>query len=140
MRIAEISRHALSACAVAAMLVGCGGPQAVIGSPGGMPQGDPPGTKSFYYTGAEQDFSVPAGVTHVTITAVGAASEPARAGFVTATIPVKPKETLAVFVGGVAGGTTGGFNGGGSGGIIGSGGGSGTGGGGAAVAKVIITW
>ncbi|MGB8910425.1 MAG: glycine-rich protein [Candidatus Cybelea sp.] len=39
---------------------------------------------------------------------------PGRGGHVTATIPVQPGETLAVFVGGKGSGITGGFNGGGS--------------------------
>ena len=34
----ELSRYALSSCAAAAMLAGCGGSQPPIGAPGAMPQ------------------------------------------------------------------------------------------------------
>ncbi|MGC2407226.1 MAG: hypothetical protein WA431_12530, partial [Candidatus Cybelea sp.] len=104
-------------------------------SPGVSAQAGPLGSKTFYYTGARQNFRVPAGVTQVTIAAIGAAAAPARAGLVTATIPVKPKELLAVFVGGVASGAMGGFNGGGDGGSV-TYYGSGTGGGGASDVRI----
>jgi hypothetical protein len=106
-------------------------------------------TQTFDYTGAEQDFVVPAGVTSITITASGAQggtggsshSEVAGAGgTTTGTIAVTPGETLAVYVGraggngvlsrdfsGAAGGA-GGFNGGATGGSSGIGGGGGGGG------------
>ncbi len=87
-----------------------------------------PGSQTFSFTGTEQTFTVPAGVTSVTIDASGA--EGARAidgfgnptgaggqgGFVRATIPMTPGETLFINVGGagVVGGA-GGFNGGGAG-------------------------
>ena len=97
------------------------------------------GSVVFNYTGAEQDFVVPLGVTVVTIVASGAAGgegydsegSPGSGGMTTATIPVTPGETLAVFVGEQGGSatsaTTGGtaaFNGGGVGGsaVSGSGG------------------
>lgn len=80
--------------------------------------------KSFHYTGKEQSFKVPAGVTQVTITASGASgaagwdyyfsSYAAPGGFggrIKATIPVTPRGRLAIFVGGS--GNDGGFNGGG---------------------------
>jgi len=38
MRIANLGQHALASCAVAAMLVGCGGSPPPIGMPGAMPQ------------------------------------------------------------------------------------------------------
>jgi hypothetical protein len=74
--------------------------------------------------GLEQSFKVPAGVTQVTIAAGGAsgaagfgyyygsyAAPGGLGGRVKATIPVTPKERLAIFVGGS--GSDGGFNGGG---------------------------
>lgn len=81
------------------------------------------GKQSFKYTGGEQFFKVPAGVTSIDVDARGAAgaakeqsyrAHPGRGGDVTATIPVQPGKTLAVFVGGEGSGLTGGFNGGGS--------------------------
>jgi hypothetical protein len=83
------------------------------------------GTAKFRYTGAEQSFKVPPGVTQVTITATGASgatgnrpyyaptSAGGRGGRVSAVIPVTPGERLAIFVGGS--GLSGGFNGGGAG-------------------------
>ncbi|MFZ0033260.1 MAG: hypothetical protein WAK84_15460 [Candidatus Cybelea sp.] len=79
--------------------------------------------QTFNYTGGEQSFKVPAGVTSIVVDARGAPGaarqrfylgHPGRGGHVTATIPVRPGETLAVFVGGESPGVIGGFNGGGS--------------------------
>jgi uncharacterized repeat protein (TIGR01451 family) len=97
-------------------------------------------TASFTYTGAEQTYIVPLGVTSVTIQATGApggtgvfAGAPGGLGaLVTATVPVSPGETLYVEVGGpgVTGACTGTsstgrtFNGGGSTDCGGSGGGA----------------
>ncbi len=106
-----------------------------------------PSSQTFDYTGSQQTFVVPSGVTQLTVVASGAeggagyqGGAGGLGGSVTATIAVTPGETLAVFVGGKgADGTNtpattalGGFNGGGNGG--GSallGGGDGGGGGGA---------
>jgi hypothetical protein len=84
-------------------------------------------TSTFIYTGLEQTYTVPAGVSAVTITAVGApggAGNPVAPGgkgaSVTATVAVTAGATLYVLVGGPgveqtdAGPTVGGFNGGGS--------------------------
>jgi hypothetical protein len=103
------------------------------------------GSQIFDYTGAEQQFVVPTGVTSVTIQAFGAqggtlangVNTSGSGGSVTATIPVTPGETLFVYVGGqgVAASSgvpgVGGFNGGGSGGGapttgVGAGGGGGS--------------
>jgi streptogramin lyase len=93
----------------------------------------------FNYLGAQQNFTVPAGVTQLTVDAYGAAGG-AGGGYVQATIPVTPGESLAVLVGGAGaggvvggGGGAGGFNGGGVGGPAGGPhfGYSGAGGGGA---------
>lgn len=77
----------------------------------------------FSYTGRKKTFKVPAGVSHLKITLYGAngglgnysccsgfASSGGAGGMVTATIPVTPGESLAIFVGGSGG--RGGFNGG----------------------------
>jgi hypothetical protein len=78
--------------------------------------------KTFYYAGKEQMFTVPAGVTQLTVTARGgegagfsaypSPSSPGFPGRVYAIILVQPGDTLYVFVAGA--GTHGGFNGGGA--------------------------
>jgi hypothetical protein len=75
--------------------------------------------KTFHFTGGKQTFTVPAGVTKITIVADGASGANAggvyaggHGGMVTALIPVTPHELMAVYVGGS--GSDGGFNGGGS--------------------------
>ena len=68
-------------------------------------------TQTFDYTGAEQQFIVPAGVTSITVTAHGAkggngynaSSGGGLGGTTTATISVTPGETLAILVGGMGG-------------------------------------
>ncbi len=82
-------------------------------------------TETFSFTGTAQTFTVPAGVTEVTIDAYGAAGGPSEGGAApgglggraTATIPVTPGEALAVYVGGLgtAPGSRPAFNGGGAG-------------------------
>lgn len=117
-----MKRIALSCCALsiaAALLTGCGGAQSPIGT--AAPTSDNgdslPYHKTFQYTGSEQSFSVPAGVTQLTVVALGARGDGiearAHGGRVYAVIPVTPGEQLAVFVGGKGSGTSGGFNGGG---------------------------
>lgn len=87
-------------------------------------------TQTFNYTGDQQNFTVPAGVTSLTIQAFGAeggtgyASDGRGGGgdVVNVTIAVAPGEKLAIFVGGQGGNGTadsagaGGYNGGGDGG------------------------
>ena len=92
---------------------------------------------TFAYTGSAQSFTVPAGVTRITVTAAGGQGGPGvRAGsncllqtgcggggaLVTATIPVTPGQTLDIMVGAAgtpgANGGAGGFNGGGAGGPL----------------------
>jgi hypothetical protein len=134
---------ALCLSVAVALLAGCGGSQQSIGAQGVMPQNTAAhGSKTFNYSGGEQHFKVPRGVTQLTVTATGA-SGPYGAtgsyctvigglgGLVKATIPVTPGETLAVFVGGEGtigapcssqyGNGSGGFNGGGDGGQSGYG-------------------
>jgi cysteine-rich repeat protein len=90
-----------------------------------------PQTLVFGFTGDAQVFTVPTGVSAVTITAYGASGGAlfetgGFGGATTATVPVTPGEGLIVLVGGTSFDTTGGFNGGGP-----SGGPNGVGGGGA---------
>lgn len=98
--------------------------------------------KVFDYTGKQQTFVVPAGVTRLSVIArgawgVGDASSAAYPGRVYALIRVHPGDKLQVFVGGAGFQQTGGFNGGGSGGSAGSGsGGVGYGGGGASDVRI----
>src|SRR5579871_3878953 len=120
--------YALSGCVVAASLVGCGGSQSPADlAPLGQ-SGAATGKQTFAYTGSEQTFKVPAGVKRITVTVDGASGAPgydygygnyaSPGGLgtrVRATIPVTPRESLAIFVGG-----DGGFNGGGSGNTYGS--------------------
>jgi hypothetical protein len=89
---------------------------------------------TFNFTGGQQTWLVPAGVTTVDIDARGAAgasttqsSPGGKGGRVQTTVAVTPGETLFIYVGGAGAGSVGGFNGGGQGGA----GGPGAGGGGA---------
>ena len=135
---------AVGAGVVAALLAGCGalqqaqGDTSPIGAAGALPQiAEGMKTEKFGYTGAQQSFTVPAGVTHLTVGVSGASGASGRTtvggdgGWVKATIPVTPGETLALFVGGEGGADgSGGFNGGASAGkghITGSDGGGGGG-------------
>src|SRR5579883_110575 len=75
--------------------------------------------KSFGFTGLEQTFMVPTGVSLIKVVAYGAAGccgrKLPKGGRTQATVTVTPGETLYVFVGGAGAPTTGGFNGGGNG-------------------------
>jgi hypothetical protein len=123
MMISGFNRSALSSCLAALILVSCGGAESA-GVPGisDAPDKTPHKRHSqmFVYTGSEQYFKVPNGVTHLTVEAEGASNggpNDGRGGEITATIPVRPREMLGVFVGGGAGyDYGGGYNGGGSGG------------------------
>jgi hypothetical protein len=93
----------------------------------------------YTYTGSEQIFSVPAGVSRLSVTAIGAPGaegrglpndvrKPSPGGLgdkVTGTVAVVPGSTLYVEVGGAGGRYDGGFNGGADGGGAGSSGGGG---------------
>ena len=84
---------------------------------------------SFAYTGTVQTYSIPAGVTSITVTAAGAQGgqsgtgtsassyAPGQGGLIVSTVSVTPLSTLYVYVGGAgrSGQNTnkGGFNGGG---------------------------
>jgi Glycine rich protein len=77
-------------------------------------------TASFSSTGAEQVFSVPAGVTSLAVTAIGAAGSAVggaaggRGATLSGTIAVTPGQMLYVEVGDSGSGSAGGFNGGGN--------------------------
>ena len=89
-------------------------------------------TDTFYFTGAMQTFTVPAGVTVMNIQTWGAqgganwVNNNNFGGYVSGDISVTPGSTLNIFVGGQATTTVGGFNGGGNGEGAGKGGGGGT--------------
>jgi hypothetical protein len=109
--------YALSIGATAALLAGCGS----SGNAGSvMPALSAPDhklthSKTFAYTGTRQSFRVPAGLTKLTIIAVGAAGGGTTGGFggrVWAVIPVTPGERLGVYVGETGSRSSGGFNGG----------------------------
>lgn len=115
-------------------------PAAITGSGGGL------ATTTFSYTGSSQTFTVPAGVTSITIDASGAVGGNAADRLTTnavggsgsrasGTLAVTPGQVLQINVGGAGSATgAGGFNGGGNGGTAAagtscSGGGAGGGGG-----------
>ncbi len=101
------------------------------------------GTQTLSYTGAVQTFTVPYGVTSITLTVDGAQGASNAGGDVaggkggssTGTLAVTAGQVLDVYVGGAGSGTTGGFNGGGAGGT-GSGTSSAGGGGGASDVRI----
>lgn len=78
-----------------------------------LPESTPAVTQTFSFTGAEQTFIVPSGVTSLLVDAKGPAAGGAG-GRVVANLTVTPGETLRIYVGGPASGGTGGYNGGGS--------------------------
>ena len=84
------------------------------------------------YTGAEQTYVVPTGVTSIDLTLEGAqggtdqSTSKNYGGKLTATLAVTPGDTLYIEVGGQPSGTSGGFNGGGAGDSGGFGGGGAT--------------
>ncbi len=86
-------------------------------------------TDSLTYTGAMQTYTVPCGVTSVTISCWGGqgatGGQGGLGGFSTGTLAVTPGQSLFVFVGGAGQTAIGGFNGGGSAGSQNAGGGGG---------------
>jgi hypothetical protein len=136
-------RHVGSVLA-GALLVGC----ATSGSSVSVPiaAANPASTTQlvFHYVGHKQMFVVPKGVKQLNVTVSGASggtwtsassygSAGGNGGLVTATVPVRQRETLAIFVGGMGAPFVAGFNGGGTGGTGNpSGGTTGGGGGGGA--------
>ena len=132
MTISTTSRNSACVFAGAAMLSACGGSQLPI-APAAV-QHAVTRSKTFVFTGKPQTFTVPSGVTQIAVAAYGAGSPSenqgptgpiatgANGGLLKATIPVKPRERLAIFVGGQGGisvggsRASGGFNGGAPGG------------------------
>jgi hypothetical protein len=118
-RTLDFNRHALSICAATVLLASCGGQTGntvptVNGAGKSLPY-----HKTFSYTGGQQWFTVPTGVTKLRVVAVGARGAGAKralGGRVWAIIPATPGEKLAVFVGGAGSGSVGGFDGGANGG------------------------
>jgi len=97
-----------------------------------------PTTTTFNFTGGAQTFTVPAGVTSINLTTLGAQGGTGATGGdgatggvgglgsrATGTLAVTPGQVLTIFVGGTGGAPTAGFNGGGTGGNANSGGGGG---------------
>jgi len=116
----RLNAHALSGAVSIALLASCGG-----GGESATPLADQAArpltqSRTFNYTGAKQSFTVPAGVTRITVVARGAGGDSCvrtgRGARVYAVIPVTPKERLTVYVGGGGAGLggAGGFNGGGA--------------------------
>ncbi|MBV9718340.1 MAG: hypothetical protein JOZ77_03415 [Candidatus Eremiobacteraeota bacterium] len=120
----NLARFAFSIGA-AVLFAGCGGSQSIgVAGVTRDDSGSRPHNHTFHYTGAQQSFKVPSGVTTITIIARGAAGsglegypcDPdcfGRGGRVYAEIPVISGETLYVYVGGRGTDAAGGFNGGG---------------------------
>lgn len=115
----RIARYALCA-AIAALVAGCGGSAPPIdGSDTASVNFDSDSHhQTFHYTGSEQSFVVPRGVSWMNVVMLGAAGGGplgGRGGRVFAEIPVTRGERLSIFVGGTATGLSGGYNGGGDG-------------------------
>ncbi len=74
---------------------------------------EPSGSVTFNYTGSQQSWTVPSGITTVTIECYGAqgGNSGGEGGYASADYPVTPGSTLYIYVGG-----TNGYNGGGTGG------------------------
>lgn len=140
--LASVIRSAFCMGAIGVFLSACGASSmprasnAAINVPSALKN-----NKIFDYTGNEQTFVVPAGVTRISVIARGAwgaGDTPSAAypGRIYALIRVHPGDKLNVFVGGAGLRQTGGFNGGGPGGGDGSGSGGGYGGGGASDVRI----
>jgi hypothetical protein len=128
MNVGFIYRYSTMAASATALTVlcGCTMPSNPDVASASVRQQTSHGEVKFEYTGAEQSFKVPSGVTQITVDASGAAGgsgnglrkrsvgRGALGGRVRATIAVTPKEDLAIFVGG-SGREHGGYNGGGEG-------------------------
>ncbi len=133
-----IYRYSIIAASATALtlLCGCAMPSSPSAPSASVGQQTAHGEVKFEYTGAEQSFKVPSGVTQITVDASGAAggSGPGLrhrlagrgglGGRVHATIAATPTEGLAIFVGG-SGREHSGYNGGGDGGSKGYGDGGG---------------
>ncbi len=129
MKSSDLHRNALSWCVASAVLSACSGS---VGSPIMNPTATPQHSRTFKYTGATEEFTVPPGVAQLTIDATGgsgagtAQRDRGRPGghgdVVEATVPVNAGQVLTIVVGGKAKGAHAGFNGGGAGANAGGGG------------------
>jgi hypothetical protein len=106
---------------------------AVLAAPAGMEAAGLPAAQTFNYTGGEQSYVVPGGVTEVQVFAVGANGGPTfqnpvrgegLGATVSADLPVSGGQTLYVEVGGNGTYSAGGFNGGAPGSLRAGGGGA----------------
>src|SRR5271165_4076149 len=102
MKLSDFIPRVLAVAAGAALLTSCGGSRQLLAAVSGeTAQRAGEQSQTFAYTGKEQSFKVPAGVTRVAVVATAAGSPTgyhyigANGGLVTATIPVTPGETLA---------------------------------------------
>jgi hypothetical protein len=123
-RISGLSRYALSSCAAAALLAGCGGGNFSVPAASADVAAFAH-HETFKYTGSVQTFAVPKGVKQIEVDALGGnggsfetggfrTGPGGYGGRVVTTLNVTPQEQLLVYVGGS--GSTGGFNGGAAGG------------------------
>ncbi len=118
-----MNRSIFGVLVAATLLAACAGSQSI---PVTAPVAGPDGSalkahmRTFSFTGAQQTFKVPKGVKSIAVDAYGGGTESslprgkaehAFGGRTQATLPVTPRETLYVFVGGDG---TSGFNGGGT--------------------------
>jgi hypothetical protein len=78
MRTFEVSRRALSISVAAALLSACGGSSVPIATDYAIGAGGLKYHQTFSYTGSEQTFIVPAGVTQLTVVALGAKAAAGR--------------------------------------------------------------
>ena len=96
-----------------------------------LPIGLGTGTQSFSYSGGQQTYTVPNGVSQIAFAVLGAqggtsgANNGGLGGYSTGSLTVTPGQLFYIYIGGQPGSNTGGFNGGGN-GIGGTGGGGGT--------------
>jgi hypothetical protein len=119
MKASRFLRDALRLCAATAILAGCGGQAGNSVVPIGDARNALSHHKSFFYTGAAQDFTVRRHVKQIKVIALGAngaGTYDGHGGRVSAQLTVNPGERLAIYVGGNASGSSGGYNGGGNGG------------------------
>jgi hypothetical protein len=128
-------RKAFAICVAATALTNCSAYPPTATPFGPAQSAAQSGSRTFKYTGTEQDFRIPSGVTQISVLARGGgtpsgdygSSGPvftgSNGGLVQATMSVKSGERLAIFVGGQGklglsgAGGVGGFNGGGTGGV-----------------------
>lgn len=118
MQTPHFVRYLLSA-GTALIMAGCGGTRGSTVAPPLVDAGRAPHVRTFHYVDKEQTFRVPAGVTSISVVALGAVGGAqvgynARGGRVHAIVPVQPGEKLYVYVGGAGALNTGGYNGGGN--------------------------